>query len=374
MTRTIDTARAGQILGRPFRIGDLALPNRIVMAPMTRKFSPGGVPDDDVVRYYARRAAEDVGLIITEGTFVGHPSAGMSDRIPRFWGDDALAGWARVVAGVHDAGGKIIPQLWHVGVTREAGSGPVADAPPVGPSGIGLDGAPKGEALSAKDIDDVVAAFVDAAAAAQRLGFDGLELHGAHGYLIDQFLWERTNRRTDGYGGDLESRIRFAEEIVTAVRAAVTPEFPIFFRLSQWKSENYDARIAENPAELERILTPLAEAGVDVFHASTRRYWLPEFDGSELNLAGWTKKLTGKPSITVGSVGLDKEFVGPAGRASESAVTGIEELLDRAERDEFDLVAVGRALIADAEWARKTLTGRSEDVLPYSVEHLSSLH
>ncbi|MET7772220.1 NADH:flavin oxidoreductase [Nocardia sp. NPDC005366] len=373
MTSSTDTSRAARVLGRPFHIGDLTIPNRIAMAPMTRKFSPGGVPGDDVARYYARRAALDVGLIITEGTFVGHPSAGMSDRIPRFWGEDAFAGWRRVVADVHEAGGKIIPQLWHVGVTRVEGSGPVASAPPVGPSGIGLDGAPKGEALSTGDIDDVVRAFADAAAAARLLGFDGLELHGAHGYLIDQFLWNRTNKRTDGYGGDLASRTRFAAEIVAAVRAAVTPDFPIFFRLSQWKSDNYDARIADNPAELERILTPLAEVGVDVFHASTRRYWIPEFDGSDLNLAGWARKLTGKPSITVGSVGLDKEFVGPSGRAAESSVTDIGELLDRAERDEFDMVAVGRALVADAEWARKTLGGHSEDIRPYSVEHLASL-
>ncbi|WP_054813758.1 NADH:flavin oxidoreductase [Nocardia arizonensis] len=374
MTSTLGSRRAAEVLGRPLTIGDLTVANRIVMAPMTRQLSPGGVPGENVARYYARRAAADVGLIITEGTFVGHPSAGMSDSIPRLWGEDALNGWRRVVAEVHAVGGRIIPQLWHVGVTRTEGRGPVPEAPAVGPSGIDLDGTPKGQALGARDIDDVVRAFADAAATALELGFDGVELHGAHGYLIDEFLWGRTNRRTDGYGGDIASRVRFAAEIVEAVRAAVTPTFPIFFRLSQWKSGQYDARIAETPAELDQILTPLARAGVDAFHASTRRYWLPEFDGSDLNLAGWAKKLSGKPTVTVGSVGLDAEFVGPGGRATESAVTGIEQLLERAEREEFDLVAVGRALIADPEWARKTLEGGAGEVTPYSVEQLRGLN
>ncbi|MDX3233529.1 NADH:flavin oxidoreductase [Streptomyces sp. ME19-01-6] len=374
MTTTSAADRIAQVLGRPFSVGSLTVPNRIVMAPLTREFSPEGVPGDDVARYYARRAAADVGLVITEGTFVHHPSSGTSDRVPRLWGEAALAGWRGVVSAVHQVGGKIIPQLWHVGSARTEGAGPVRTAPPVGPSGLALDGSPKGVALSITDVDDVIKAFTGAAAAAQELGFDGLELHGAHGYLIDQFLWGRTNRRTDAYGGDLASRVRFAAEVVEAVRAAVAPDFPVFFRLSQWKSGHYEARLADTPAELEAILAPLVEAGVDVFHASTRRYWIPEFEGSDLNLAGWTRKLTGKPSVTVGSVGLDKEFAGPDGRPDRSAVTGISELLNRAERDEFDLVAVGRALLADPEWARKALAGRPGDAEPYDAALLKALY
>ncbi|MGW7074761.1 NADH:flavin oxidoreductase [Streptomyces sp. NPDC054866] len=373
MTSASQTPRTPQTLDRPFSVGSLTLPNRIVMAPMTREFSPGGVPGADVAEYYARRAAAGVGLIITEGTYVDHASAGTSDRVPRFHGDDALEGWRKVADAVHAAGGKIIPQLWHVGVTRDEGKGPVPSAPAAGPSGIDLDGQPKGSALTSEDLDDVIRAFADAAAAAERIGFDGVELHGAHGYLIDQFLWERTNRRTDGYGGDIEARTRFAAEIVAAVRAAVSPDFPVFFRLSQWKAGSFDAKLAENPEELERLLTPLANAGVDVFHASTRRYWLPEFDGSDLNLAGWVKKVSGKPVVTVGSVGLDQEFVGPQGWAGPSAATGIELLVDRLERDEFDLVAVGRALIADPEWAAKALEDRLGEALPFDKSLLKSL-
>ncbi|MDQ0795386.1 NADH:flavin oxidoreductase [Streptomyces sp. B1I3] len=368
----VTTGRSADTLSRPFAVRGLNSRNRIAMAPMTRQFSPGGVPGQDVADYYARRAAGGVGLIITEGTYVDHPSAGTSDRVPRFHGEDALAGWAGVADSVHRAGGAIIPQLWHVGVTRAEGAPPVADAEPVGPSGVSLSGEPKGRAMTQKDLDDVITAFADAAATAERLGFDGAELHGAHGYLIDQFLWSGSNRRTDAYGGSLVARTRFAAEIVAACRAAVSDSFPLFFRLSQWKMDSYEAKLAQTPEELEALLTPLAEAGVDVFHASTRRYWLPEFDDSDLNLAGWVKKISGRPTVTVGSVGLDGDFFG-AFQGNGSAVTGIDQLLSRLERDEFDMVAVGRALIADPEWAEKTLRGRAADITPFTAEMLNVL-
>ncbi|MGX2993776.1 NADH:flavin oxidoreductase [Streptomyces sp. JNUCC 64] len=367
------TNRARDLLARPFHLGNLTLPNRIVMAPMTREHSPGGIPGEDVAEYYARRAAGGVGLIVTEGTYVDHASAAASDRVPRFHGEDALAGWARVVSAVHRAGGRIMPQLWHVGVERVPGTGPVPLAPATGPSGIALDGdvAP-GTAMTLDDIDAVIAAFAAGAADAERLGFDGVEIHGAHGYLIDQFLWEHTNRRTDGYGGDAASRARFATEIVAACRRAVSPSFPISFRLSQWKLHHYDARPYASPEELRALLAALAEAGADIFHCSTRRFHTPEFEGAELNLAGWAKKVTGRPTITVGSVGLSNEFL-PHGLGI-TGVTDINALLDRLERDEFDLVAVGRALLSDPEWAAKVLSGRTDELKPFEVASLATLH
>ncbi|WP_329575371.1 NADH:flavin oxidoreductase [Kitasatospora sp. NBC_01250] len=366
-------SRAAEILSRPLAINGLTVPNRIVMAPMTRMFSPGGVPGEDVRSYYARRAGAGVGLIVTEGTYVGHESAGQSDRVPRFHGEEQLAGWAKVAEAVHAAGGTIVPQLWHIGMVRKQGEPPYADAPAVGPSGIRVDGTEgTGKAMTRRDLDDVIGAFAEAAAAAERIGFDGVELHGAHGYLVDQFLWAGTNRRTDAYGGDPVARTTFAAEIVAAVRERVSPGFPVIFRYSQWKQEAYDARLAETPQELEAILAPLAAAGVDAFHASTRRYWLPEFEGSELNLAGWTKKLTGRPAITVGSVGLDGDFL--RGFSGEGApVRGIDNLLERMERDEFDLVAVGRALLQDPQWAAKVLGGRFEEMRPYDAAALKTL-
>jgi 2,4-dienoyl-CoA reductase-like NADH-dependent reductase (Old Yellow Enzyme family) len=366
-------SRAADLLSRPASINGLTVPNRIAMAPMTRMFSPGGVPGEDVASYYARRAAAGVGLIVTEGTYVGHASAGQSDRVPRFHGEEQLAGWAKVAEAVHAAGGRIVPQLWHIGMVRRQGEPPFPDAPAVGPSGLRIGATePTGRAMTRTDLDDVVAAFAEAAAAAERIGFDGVELHGAHGYLIDQFLWAATNRRTDAYGGDPVARTRFAAEIVAAVRERVSPEFPVIFRYSQWKQEAYDARLAETPEELEAILTPLAAAGVDAFHASTRRYWLPEFDGSDLNLAGWTKKLTGKSAITVGSVGLNGDFI-KAFQGQGAELGSLDNLLDRLERDEFDLVAVGRALLQDPRWAQKVLAGRFDELAPYDPASLKTL-
>ncbi|MEU2712406.1 NADH:flavin oxidoreductase [Streptomyces sp. NPDC007205] len=373
MTVTTSASRAAQILSRPIALNGLTVPNRIVMAPMTRMFSPGGIPGEDVRSYYARRAAAGVGLIVTEGTYVGHESAGQSDRVPRFHGAEQLAGWAKVAEDVHAAGGTIVPQLWHIGMVRNQGDAPFPDAPAVGPSGLVTAGAePTGKAMTQKDLDDVIGAFAEAAADAERIGFDGVELHGAHGYLLDQFLWEGTNRRTDAYGGDPVARTKFSAEIVAAVREAVSADFPILFRYSQWKQQDYTARLAETPEELEAILTPLAAAGVDVFHASTRRYWLPEFDGSDLNLAGWTKKLTGKQVISVGSVGLDGDFVN-AFRGEGSPVKGIDNLLDRLEADEFDMVAVGRALLQDPEWAAKVLADRFDELKPYDAASMKTL-
>ncbi|MFI6282198.1 NADH:flavin oxidoreductase [Streptomyces sp. NPDC050988] len=373
MTVAPSASRAAEVLSRPVALNGLTVPNRIAMAPMTRYFSPGGVPGADVASYYARRAAAGVGLIVTEGTYVGHESAGQSDDVPRFHGAEQLAGWAKVAEAVHAAGGKIVPQLWHIGSVRRAGQPPFADAPSVSPSGIHTEGAKvTGRAMTRQDLDDVIQAFSEAAAAAERIGFDGVELHGAHGYLIDQFLWAGTNRRTDAYGGDLVARTRFAAEIVAAVRAAVSPSFPVVFRFSQWKQQAYEARLAETPEELAALLAPLVAAGVDAFHASTRRYWRPEFDGSDLNLAGWTKKLTGKPVITVGSVGLDGDFLN--GLQSEGApARGIDDLLDRLESDEFDMVAVGRALLQDPQWAAKVLDGRFEELGAYDAAALRSL-
>ncbi|GGT25138.1 NADH:flavin oxidoreductase [Streptomyces chromofuscus] len=373
VTASPDVSRAAQVLSRPFTVGGLTVPNRIVMAPMTRQFSPGGVPGADVASYYARRAGAGVGLIVTEGTYVGHESAGESDRVPRFHGEEQLAGWAKVAEAVHAAGGRIVPQLWHIGMVRRQGKPPYPEAPAVGPSGLRLDGTEgTGRAMTSQDLDDVVAAFADAAAAAERIGFDGVELHGAHGYLIDQFLWAGTNRRTDAYGGDPVARTRFAAEIVAAVRASVSPEFPVILRYSQWKQDAYDARLAETPEELEAVLAPLAAAGVDAFHASTRRYWVPEFEGSDLNLAGWTRKLTGKAAITVGSVGLDGEFL-KAFQGEGAGVGSLDNLVERLERDEFDLVAVGRALLQDPRWAAKVLAGRFDELAPYDAASLGSL-
>jgi len=352
-------------LFRPFSIRNLTLANRIVMAPMTRSFSPGGIPGKDVADYYRRRAEGGVGLIITEGTYPPHSSAGFDPKVPHLYGEAALDGWRRVVDQVHSAGGRIFSQLWHVGLQASSGPPPGEDQHPVGPSGE--------YAMTQKEIDAAVEAYGQAARSAQEIGFDGVELHGAHGYLIDQFFWEKTNQRTDHYGGSLVARTRFATEVTREVRQRVGPAFPVALRISQWKIGDYEAKLAKTPGELDQFLRPLADAGVDIFHCSQRRFWDAEFEGSDLNLAGWTKKLTGKPTITVGSVTLDGDFTKSFGSPASTPVTGIDALLDRLERGEFDLVAVGRALIANPEWAVKAKAGTLESLRPFDRGLLASL-
>jgi len=364
-------------LFQPLQFGRFSLNNRIVMAPMTRNKSPQGVPGENVAQYYRSRAAGGVGLIITEGTYIGHPAANGYADVPAFHGEQALAGWKRVVDEVHAAGGRIIPQIWHVGAARNPGVEPDPAVPGYGPMQVESDGQVIVKAMTKADIDDAVNAYATAAADAERLGFDGVEIHGAHGYLIDQFLWKGSNQRTDEYGGTLENRCRFALEVVKAVRARVSPDFPVVFRFSQWKLGDYNARIADTPEELARVLKPLADAGVDFFHASSRRIWQPAFEGSDESLAAWTRKVTGKPVIAVGSVGLEKEFrVGHFTR-EESPDTGIQidvkRLSDGVSHSKFDLVAVGRALLADPQWPNKLKAGRISELVSFDAKALDEL-
>ena len=359
------------LLFQPFDHGRLHLPNRIVMAPMTRSFSPGGVPGPDVAAYYRRRIEGGVGLIIGEATLVDHPAAGNDIAVPWFHGEAPLAGWQHILDEVHAAGGLFMPQIWHTGTMRKVGDGPNPEVAPVSPSGLFKPGRVVGEPMTDSQIADCIEAYAKAAETAEAMGFDGVEIHGAHGYLIDQFFWEGTNQRSDGWGGDMRGRQRFALEVVKACRARLSPDFPLLIRLSQWKQQDFTARLAPTPETLAAFLEPLCDAGIDIFHCSTRRFWEPEFDGSDMNFAGWTKKLTGKPTITVGSVSLNEEFIATFRAPAER--TGIGRLLEMMARGDFDLVAVGRALLVDADWAHKIRDGRIEDLRPYTPEVLKEL-
>ncbi len=376
-TASAPVAAIAAPLFTPLTFGATTLRNRIVMAPMTRNQSIGGVPGDDVCAYYRSRAAGGVGLIITEGTYIGHPGANGYAQVPAFHGDAALNGWRRVVEAVHAEGGAIVPQLWHVGAARRPGVEPDPTVPGFGPMAIDADGESVVTAMTQQDIDDAVAAFAQAAQDAQRIGFDGVELHGAHGYLIDQFLWPQSNQRNDGYGGSASKRLRFALEVVRAVRAAVGPDFPIIFRFSQWKLDDYAARIAETPEELEAIVKPLADAGVDIFHASTRRLGDAAFDGSPETLAALTRRLSGKPVIAVGGVGLDKAFRTGHFTRTETpdakSVVDLHHLVAAFEQGDFDMVAVGRALLSDPQWAAKVRDGHIDALNDFDTKALDTL-
>ena len=363
-------------LFKPFTLRSLELKNRFVMAPMTRSFSPNGVPGDNVADYYKRRAEAGVGLILSEGTVIDRPSSSNDPDVPHFYSDASLAGWKHVIDEVHAAGGKMGPQLWHMGVMPavKMRDNWVPPMPFEGPSERVNAEKTNGRAMTEGDIADTIAAFGTAARSARELGFDMVELHGAHRYLIDQFFWEATNTRTDKYGGaTLAERTRFAAEVIREVRRQVGPDMVMQIRLSRWKPGAYDNKLASTPKELEDWLTPLVNAGADILHCSQRRFWEAEFEGSDLNFAGWAKKVSGVPVITVGSVGLSGEFTA-AFRGDASTPTPLDELVRRFDRGDFDLVAVGRALLMDPQWLNKVREGRTEELLGFSKEALTILH
>lgn len=360
------------------QILNLKINNRVVMAPMTRSFSPGHVVTEDAIAYYRRRAENGVGLIITEGTCVGVPEANGYPDVPFIAGKDQLAAWKKVVDAVHEVGGKIMPQLWHVGSVRKQCLQPDESVPAYSPSGLLFPGKPHGVRMSLDDIKRTQDAFVQAALDAKGIGFDGVELHGAHGYLIDQFFWQGTNTRDDQYGGDIIGRTRFACEIIERIKAEAGQDFPVILRFSQWKLQNYEIKLAETPELLAEFLSPLVNAGVDVFHCSTRRFWEPEFKGSDMNLAAWTQKITGKPCITVGSVGLDDSFVDEKSRdiaqGSQVSTSKLNSLVENIESQTYDFVAIGRSLLHDPKWADKWKNGSFGEMKPYTAKALKKLY
>jgi N-ethylmaleimide reductase len=219
-----------EILFTPVRAGALQLPNRIVMAPMTRnRAGKGNVPAPLAAEYYRQRAS--AGLIVTEATQVTPRGIGYPNT-PGIHSPEQVEGWKVITKAVHDTGGRILLQLWHVGRSSHQLYQPNGDLP-VSSSAIAIPGqlyTPEGmkpypvpRALETSEIPGVVAEFARGAANAKAAGFDGVEIHGANGYLIDQFLRDGVNKRTDKYGGSLENRLRFMLEVSTAVAAAWDP-------------------------------------------------------------------------------------------------------------------------------------------------------
>jgi 2,4-dienoyl-CoA reductase-like NADH-dependent reductase (Old Yellow Enzyme family) len=361
---------------QPVQLGALSLRNRVVMAPMTRERSPGGVPGPDVIAYYRRRAAGGVAMIITEGCAPDAIGA-FGASVPRLNAESAAA-WREMVQAVHEEGARLVPQLWHVGAFEPSMVGmtdTLTASNRISPSGLAAANRPIGRAMAQADIDAAIESFSAAAALAQQLGCDGIEIHGAHGYLLDQFFWSATNQRSDRYGGELQQRGRFAVELVQEIRRRVGPKFPIMLRFSQWKQLDYDAKLFTSAGELAEFLRPLVDAGVDMFHCSTRRFWDPAFADSALTLAGWTRKLSGRPTIAVGSVTLGNDFKSAQGKQfaaiDQAAIDRLEDFLARGE---FDLVAVGRALLANPDWVRTVAEHGANALQPFSRDMLDRLH
>jgi 2,4-dienoyl-CoA reductase-like NADH-dependent reductase (Old Yellow Enzyme family) len=365
----------------PLSTDKITFANRVVMAPMARNYAPNFIPDEKLAAYYARRAEHGVGLIITEASFIDHPVANGHKGTPAIFGEEALAGYRTVVESVHAHGGKIFCQLWHMGAERPVGGIPNPELPSVSPSGVLAPEVQRGKALDLTEIAEVQASFARAAANAKGVGFDGVEIHGAHGYLIDSFLSEATNQRTDAYGGSFDKRLRFAVEVIEQVRQAVGEDFPISFRTSQWKSQDYGAKIYRTPRELEAALSAFVRAGVDIIHCSTRRFWEPEFEGSDLSLAAWSRKVSSKPVIAVGSVTLHGDFtqfeqrgIGLRGMAKALPTANLDRVEQALERGDFDLIAVGRAMLANPDWLAKVKAGQPSEIKAFSPDHIKVLY
>lgn len=361
--------RRAETLFDPLSIKGMALKNRFVVPAMQRGMCADGAPTPELAEYYQRRIEGGFSLIISESCAVNHPSS--TQQVSAAWMTERTQpAWRTCVQSVHKAGGRLFIQLWHEGATRKVGgSGPLAAHDTISPSGLIHPGKRNGRAASGSDLEEIKQAYVDSALMAQQIGADGVEIHAAHGYLLDQFLWSETNLRSDGYGGsNLQDRLRFPAEVLAAVRTAVGPRFPISFRFSQWKEVDFDAKIVRTPAELELLLSTIESAGADVVHVSTRRFYKEEWAESPRSLAGWVKTMTDLPVVAVGSVGVEGDiketFTGADSRLDVAA--GVRELHRRHNQGEFDLVAVGRSSISEPDWVQKVRQGRFNEIRPFT--------
>ena len=338
----------------PFRLRSIVLENRFVLPAMQRRWATDGKPDRRMLDHYRACVDGGVALVTSEACAVDHPGATFNPQACHMREATGDA-WSTCIDAVHASGGHMFIQLWHEGADH-------------GEPGSGV------HARSAAELDEVKNAFVRSALVAERIGADGVEVHAAHGYLLDQFLWKKTNRRPNRYGGeDMRDRVRFPAEIVAAIREAVSPRLVISFRFSQWKIGDYDASVVDTPSELGVMLGALREAGVDVFHASTRLFCESVWPESDLSLAGWTRSITDAPVIAVGGIGLTADTHDDIERNTDLRSTGedgLRELVRRFDLGEFDLVSVGRSLIADPEWVCKIREGRYAEVRGFEPRHI----
>ncbi len=311
-----------------YKLKNITLRNRIVMAPMTRNQSPGGIPTQEVIAYYSRRAKAEVGLIITEGIEVSHKASSAYPNVPRLDSIEAKDAWKMVVEGIKNNNGAVIAQLWHCGGFRKLGMQPNPEVPGYTASGLVKPGKKVAHEMTLKDIKETIDAYASDAKICEEIGFDGVEIHGAQNFIVG-------------------------------------------LRFSQWKQHDFKAKLASNPEELKTILTSPVESGLDYLHSSMRRFWESEFEGSKENLAYWTKKITKIPTIGVGSVGLDSDFIDMTAPATP---TSIDKAIDDITNYKYDLIAVGRALLSDHEWVLKMKEGRVNDVIPYTKDALLNLY
>ena len=368
------------VLFTPLTIRNLTLRNRFVMPGMQRGFMNDGAPTQKMVDYMRRCAAGGAGLIISESTSPDHPSAYWQPMMGRME-VGTLSAWRKVIEAVRSEGAGFLLQIWHPGSMRKVAEGhPLADYPAFSPSGLIQGGRPNGRAMTHEDLAQLKLAYVRAAEHAQSLGADGVEVHSAHGYLLDQFLWAETNQRQDEYGGSsLAERARYSAEIVASIRRATGERFVISYRFSQFKEVDYGATVAASPADLRGMLALLRSAGVDMFNVSSRRFYKAEWPDSEhpdFTIAEWAKALTDAPVMTCGSVGLNVEMFANLFDDQEPSEQSVERdvrlLADRVRGGRLDLVGVGRTHIANNDFVNKVRARRFSDLALFNkTTHLA---
>lgn len=332
-----------QKLFEPVKIGAFELRTRTAMAPMTRSFSDNetGVVTDDVVEYYRKRAADGIGLIITEGTVISSRAKG-NPGVPGIYTQEQIEGWKKVTDAVHKEGGTIAAQIWHVG--RLSHPELIKGQTPEAPSAIAAEGLvprfrkPYAEPLelTKEDIKRVVGEYAQAAKNAVEAGFDGVEIHGAHGYLIDQFNSEASNKRTDEYGGNLAQRLTFMKEVISAVIEAIGADKTII-RFSAHKVDAPEYRWEDADQAVKTFTDAFHEAGVKIIHPSA-------LDAQENFAPGQTlydlaRKHWDGPIIGVGNLTADQ---------AEAAL----------EKGIMDVAAFGRPLISNPDFLEKVKAGR----------------
>lgn len=334
-------------LFEPGRIGTMQLSNRIIMAPMATLYAnEDGTVSERLIRYYVERAKGGVGLIIVENIAIA-PEGKVHARELRIYGDEFIPGLAHLVASLRPYGAKIAIQPHHTGrqtTAEAAGEQPVAPSPIPCPLRKVIP-----RELATGEVEQLVEAFAEGVRRAKEAGFDAIEFHGAHGYLICQFLSRYSNKRTDKYGGDLENRMRFALEIVVRSKEKVGPDYPLFFRLSAQEFVTNGLTLEETRIIARR----LQDAGIHCLDISAGNYeaghmvvqpaWLPR--GCLVPLAEEIKKVVNIP-------------VSVAGRISDPVLAN-----SIIEQGKVDFVSLGRPLLADAYWANKAREGRLKDIL-----------
>lgn len=292
----------------PVKLGRYELPNRIVMAPLTRnRAGAGNVPTEVNITYYAQRAS--AGLIVTEATQVSPQGVGYPNT-PGIHSSEQVAGWKRVTDAVHQQGGKIFLQLWHVGRISDPSLQPNGELP-VAPSAIAAENHVTPRALELDEISGIVEAYRQGAINALEAGFDGVEIHGANGYLIDQFLQDTTNHRTDEYGGPIENRARFMLEVVEAV-VSVWGADRVGIRLSPNGSFNSMAD-SDPKATFTYAVNALNPYGLAYLHLVEprtdddkdlgARYFRPIYNGTIISAGGYDREM-GNQAIANGEADL----------------------------------------------------------------------